>query len=122
MKTKLLLLVFFGLNFLSFGQECGTTSPANYQTYERTKQVRGFDKTNIELHPELCLNVYYHIVRESNGTGGIAESKLTEMTDLLNLEYNPHLLITKRMLLIFLSLKVVIIIREKQLLEDKLLL
>jgi len=90
MKTKLLLLVFFGLNFLSFGQECATQSPANYQTYERTKQERGFDRTNIDLHPEICLNVFYHIVRESNGTGGISESKLVEMTALLNQEYNPH--------------------------------
>jgi len=90
LKTPFYVVLFLIIPLMSIGQECGTLSPANYQTYERTKQERGFDRTNIELHPEICLNVYYHIVRYSNGTGGIAESKLTEMTALLNQEYNPH--------------------------------
>jgi len=90
LKEIYYVLLFLIIPLLSMSQECATQSPANYQTYERTKQERGFDRTNIELHPEICLNVYYHIVRESNGTGGIDESKLVEMTALLNQEYNPH--------------------------------
>lgn len=90
LKTPFYVVLFLIVPLMSIGQECGTLSPANYQTYERTKQERGFDRTNIDLHPEICLNVYYNIVRYSNGTGGIAESKLIEMTALLNQEYNPH--------------------------------
>ncbi len=84
------ILLFLAMPIITFAQECRTLSPTNYQTYERTKQERGFDRTNIELHPEICLNVYYHIVRESDETGGIEESKLVEMTDLLNQEFNSH--------------------------------
>lgn len=86
---SLVFLLSFSFSFL--GQECGTVSPTNYQTFERTKQERGFDRASIQLHPEICLNVYYHIVRNSNGTGnGITENTLAQMTNLLNIEFNPH--------------------------------
>ncbi len=86
-KYFILFVLLFGFNIWLYSQECGTVSSTNYQTYERTKQERGFDRTNIEFHPKICLNVYYHIVRNNDGTGnGINENTLAQMTSSLNLD------------------------------------
>lgn len=79
-----------GFTFNAYAQECGTLSPANYQTYERTPEERGFERTNIEYAPEICLNVYYPVLREDNGTEGFDENELKDITSLLNQSYNSH--------------------------------
>ena len=37
-----------------------------------------------------CINVQFHVVRYSNGTGGVSESYVNQITDLLNSHFNPH--------------------------------
>ncbi len=91
MKTKLLLLLtFLSLNFTVYSQVCGTTTPQNYQKHNRTKAERGFDKTNIQMHTEICLNVFYHIVRNDNQTGGISPNLVENMTNFINESFSVH--------------------------------
>lgn len=85
MKTKLLLLLsIFG--FLSQGnlnaqEVCGTTTPVNYQDYQTSSR----NSVNDEA---ICINIYFHIVRETNGTGGISSNQLDNIVNNLNLFYN----------------------------------
>jgi len=37
-----------------------------------------------------CINVQFHVVRYSNGSGGVSESYVNQITDLLNSHFNPH--------------------------------
>lgn len=40
----------------------------------------------------ICFNVFYHIVRQNDGSGGFNASLLNEVTDKLNVAFNPHYL------------------------------
>ncbi len=48
-------------------------------------------------HPEfldpsfpICVDVFYHIVRKTNGTGGFDPNSLDIVTTTLNQAFNPH--------------------------------
>ena len=92
MKTKLLVLVLlFSLNSLVFGQICGTPPYSNENLQQ--KQSNSVNITNslyLSNSTSICVDVKYHIVRESNGTGGFNISNLNNVTDRLNEAFNEH--------------------------------
>jgi len=91
MRTKILLLTILigiiSINKLN-AQQCGTPQTTNYPESERTVTNSSY---NDSFEP-ICFNVYFHIVRESNGSGGFNSSLLNEVTEKLNDAFNPHLL------------------------------
>lgn len=92
MKTKLLILaLFFNLNSFVFGQICGTPPYSNENLQQ--KQSNSVNITNslyLSNSTSICVNVKYHIVRESNGTGGFNISNLNNVTNRLNEAFNEH--------------------------------
>lgn len=87
MKKKLLILaLLFSLNSSVFGQICGTSSTITSKSSQRTVTNSQF----LNSSSFICFNVYYHIVRENNGTGGYSSSQLNNITNTLNTAYNEH--------------------------------
>lgn len=89
MKTKTLLLIaFFGLlmNLELKAQQCGTPQTTNFPSSQRTVIKQNFLNNN----ESICFNVFYHIVRQNNGSGGFNASLLDEVTQKLNTAFNPH--------------------------------
>lgn len=89
MKTKTLLLItFFGLltSLELKAQQCGTPQTTNFPTSQRTIVNQNFLNNN----EPICFNVFYHIVRQNNGSGGFNASLLDDVTEKLNLACNPH--------------------------------
>lgn len=87
----ILLIIVFGMSNTSilYGQNvrCGTPTPHNYQTFERTKGLG--NSNNTYAHLPICLNVYYHIVRRNDGSGGFEATRLHNISDVLNNAYAP---------------------------------
>lgn len=89
MKTKNILFLFFTLTInFSFAQEyCGTPNTAvnhNFSSLSRMlNDVAAYEET-------LCLNVYFHIVRDDNGLNGLPQFELGNVFVDLNSKYNPH--------------------------------
>ena len=85
MKTRiLLLLTLFGFLIqgnLNAQEVCGTATPVNYQNYQPTEGNSTYDEA-------VCINIYFHIVRETNGSGGFNSSQLDNVIDNLNQFYN----------------------------------
>jgi hypothetical protein len=90
MKKLLFSLLFLCLHFFSFGQsECGILPYS--ENLQKKSNVS--TTTNISfLNPTtpFCVNVRYHIVRQSNGTGGFNASQLDCITENLNKAYDDH--------------------------------
>ncbi len=85
MKTKILLLItFLSANIISYGQICGTPSPL-FQAKKTITNSEFLKSSNL-----ICINVYYHIVRENNGTGGYNSNQLDDITNTLNTAFNEH--------------------------------
>lgn len=69
------------------GQEyCGTPTSSTPQHFE------GFEgNLNSRTTPSgICINVFFHIVRESDGTGGINPANINVILQNLNEAFNPH--------------------------------
>lgn len=85
MKTKLLFAItlFFSLSLYS-QESCGTTTPLNYQQFENvpSKQQASNDI--------FCINISFHIVRETNGSGGFPTSNIDNIIQILNEDYNQY--------------------------------
>ena len=77
-----MLLIF---NTSSAQISCGTPSPAIYRTFENAAT------SSIQSTAEsLCVKVHFHIVRNSNGTGGLSTTVLPHIINKLNQYYNEH--------------------------------
>ena len=88
MKLKFLLLsLLLSLGYSTQGQEsCGTPASSIPQHFED-------DEENLSARttPEgLCINVFFHIVRESNGSGGFNPANINTIVQNLNEVFNPH--------------------------------
>lgn len=83
MKFKFLLLqlLLLSIGFTAQGQEsCGTPVSSTPQHFED-------DEENLSARttPEgLCINVFFHIVRESNGSGGFNPANINAIVQNLN--------------------------------------
>lgn len=89
MKTKTLhLIIFFGLltSLELKAQLCGTPQTTNFPTNHRTIINQSFLNNN----ESICFNVFYHIVRQDNGSGGFNASLLDDVNEKLNHSFNPH--------------------------------
>lgn len=90
MKSKLLiLLLFFNLNSLVFGQICGTP-PYSENQQQKSSSLNFSNSQYLSNSTNICINVKYHIVRETNGTGGFNILDLSRITDRLNEGFNEH--------------------------------
>ena len=82
MKKFLLLINFLTITGILNAQElCGTSTPTNYQDYQAASMNSTYDEG-------VCINIYFHIVRETNGSGGINPNQLGNIVNNLNLYYN----------------------------------
>lgn len=87
MKSKFLLLIIsLSLNMTVFGQICGTSSNETFKTSQKTVT----DSKLLNTLNSICVNVYFHIVRESNGSGGFSSNQLDNVTNILNSAFNAH--------------------------------
>ncbi len=85
MRVKIIFL--FSLFFQSYflvGQECGTRTDSTPQHFE----ISG--KTLIDNNYPVCIDVSFHIVRNTNGSGGYNIANILGIVNLLNDYFNPH--------------------------------
>lgn len=91
MKRKLLLIGILIWNFNSvFGQICGTPNPENPTIYPQINlnaQLRTLDQSS---SIPLCVNVFFHIVRNTDGTNAFALPNIDDIVRDLNQFYSPH--------------------------------
>lgn len=64
-------------------QSCGTPTPANPTVYSSNANARGASSAH-------CIDVFYHIVRNTNGTNAFTPNNLDDITDNLNEFFSPH--------------------------------
>jgi hypothetical protein len=96
MKKILILLTFtLSLSFsqIAQAQYCGT--PDNYTPLNKT--AKGADNNLYKIdcnynhsYTTVCINVYFHIVREDDGSGGFNPNNINQIVDNLNAAYNEH--------------------------------
>jgi hypothetical protein len=62
---------------------CGTSQNSSVQNFntEDNRYANGIS---------ICINVQFHIVRLNDGTGGVTESYVDQINNLLNSHFNPH--------------------------------
>lgn len=90
MKTKLLLLIILSsLSSISFGQICGTPSNSNESQLQKSSSLKS-NSQYLESSTSICVNIKYHIVRETNGSGGFNSSNINTITSRLNEAFNEH--------------------------------
>ena len=86
MKIKILLLTIL-IGIISINkinaQQCGTPTGGTNQEFASTNNKSSLNDESI------CINVFFHIVRQSNGTGGFNSSNIDLIVDDLNEYYNP---------------------------------
>ena len=86
-KRKLILIGLLIWHFNSvFGQSCGTPHPINPTIYPQ-------EDTNIQARgssSSLCINVFYHIVRNTNGTNSFSTPNTNLITEELNKYFSPR--------------------------------
>lgn len=88
MKIKFLLAVLLFSNIIVFGQEnCGTPTNLNPQHFEEEESENIVARNSL---PSICIDVFFHIVRETNGTGGFNPSNINAVVNNLNQAFNPH--------------------------------
>lgn len=91
MKTKLFLIGLLLWNFNSvFGQICGTPHPENPTVYPQRNlnaQLRTLDQSS---SIPLCVDVFFHIVRNTDGTNAFALPNIDDIVRDLNQFYSPH--------------------------------
>ena len=86
LKKQLLLLTFLLSSELILGQDfCVTNTNSSAVNYTSLSRMQYANSSNEET---LCLNVYFHIVRNDNGSGGIPSYETNLIVDNLNLDFN----------------------------------
>ncbi|QJP33119.1 hypothetical protein F0365_01170 [Nonlabens sp. Ci31] len=79
-KLFLTFLVFFSVN-IGWTQSCGTPS-GNQPIYE------SLDKSNAPY--SACVNVRFHVVNMSDGTGGFSVAQVNNVKNILDAAFNEH--------------------------------
>ena len=88
MKNKKLLLIgilIWNLNSV-FGQVCGTPHPINPTVYPQ-------EETNLHARGSssaLCIDVFFHVVRNTNGTNAFPLPNIDAIVGEMNEVYSPH--------------------------------
>jgi len=86
-KELLLLALILSSNFILGQDYCATTTNSPVKNYTSLSRMLFANSSNEEA---LCLNVYFHIVREDNGSGGIPAYQTSVIINDLNSNFNPH--------------------------------
>lgn len=79
-KLILFFLILFNFIYMTGQEFCATPQTKPNETFVLPDL---FDN-------DYCINVKFHIVRETNGTGGFDASQISNLTNLLNQFFNPH--------------------------------
>jgi len=89
MRANITLTFLICVTFLSgYAQtECGTPHNTINKDYSDIIDGRGIYEPN---EGPYCVNVYFHIVRQSNGSGGFDPNQIEDIVDNLNDDFNPH--------------------------------
>ncbi|WP_086478092.1 MULTISPECIES: T9SS type A sorting domain-containing protein [Arenibacter] len=93
MKRKLLLILLLIWNFNSiFGQICGTPPPTTPIIYpQEDNNTKGKESNSYKSSSSYtCINVFFHIVRNTNGTNAFPLPDTNDITVELNEFYSPH--------------------------------
>ena len=91
MKTKLFLIGLLIWNFSSvFGQICGTPHPENPTVYPQRNLNAQLRTLNQISSTPLCVYIFFHIVRNTNGTNAFALPDTNDIVRELNEFYSPH--------------------------------
>jgi len=86
MKKILLIPFFIFFIITSNSQVCGTPIPNNSLKKQVTPST---NKTSGASSP-ICVNVYFHIVRETNGSNAFVPNDVDDILNNLNEVFNPH--------------------------------
>lgn len=87
MKKFYILIIFFIFSIDLIGQsnlQCGTISSSG------NKDFSSYYSTNSNENSSICINIFFHIVRKSNGIGGYNSSDISLIVDNLNSVYNNY--------------------------------
>jgi Secretion system C-terminal sorting domain/Pregnancy-associated plasma protein-A len=82
-KKIILTLFIFILQIANAQEQCGTVSPTG-SSRESANYVP------VPAGTSFCVNVAFHIVRDSDGSNGFDATKIPDLVALLNQYYNPH--------------------------------
>lgn len=83
MKKLLIILLLITTNSVAYSQQCATPVPSNPTIYSDNANARGASSA-------LCIDVFFHIVRNSNGTNAFSLPNTDDITEELNDYFNPH--------------------------------
>lgn len=92
MKLKITLTLLFAFLY-HFANSQGFCKAPNYSANQEFSNLSSMLFTNTSNEEMLCINVYYHIVRDNNGSNNsnpIRTFELGGITSDLNTKYNPH--------------------------------
>lgn len=93
MKTKLLLigLLIWNLNS-AFAQICGTPHPSNQIIYPQEDNNMQAKESNYYRGSSsaICINVFFHVVRNTNRTNAFTMPNTDDITTDLNKFFSPH--------------------------------
>ncbi|MDE0470545.1 MAG: hypothetical protein OXH57_01280 [Ekhidna sp.] len=84
MKKLILLLLTVYNMYWTFGQVCGTPHPTNSTVYSNSASSRTTGNS------EFCIDVFFHIVRNTNGTNAFTPPKTDAIVKELNKFYRFH--------------------------------
>ena len=82
-RLILLTLTLLTISVRSFGQICGTPHPVNPPNYPSPNNAR-------EGSTAFCIDIFFHIVRNSNGTNAFTLPDTDAITRELNEVFSPH--------------------------------
>lgn len=92
MKRNLLLIgiLIFNLNSV-FGQICGTPHLSNPTIYPQENNTEFNEFSSYRgSSSAICINVFFHVVRNTNGTNAFPVPNTNNITAMLNDFYSPH--------------------------------
>ncbi|MGO1520287.1 MAG: M43 family zinc metalloprotease [Sphingobacterium sp.] len=67
---------------------CGTPIPTKSELQARARASTNY--RTVDVNQPICINVFFHIVRNTDGSGGYPQSNLGVVIDSLNRTYNKH--------------------------------
>lgn len=73
---------------LNNGEECATPMPTRSELQARERAAINY--TTIDPNQPVCINIFFHIVRNNDGSGGYPSANVGIIIDSLNSHYNRH--------------------------------
>ncbi|OJJ21010.1 hypothetical protein BKI52_10575 [marine bacterium AO1-C] len=83
MKKLVLFFLVLISSYWTYGQSCGTPASTNPRIYSTQANARGASSA-------VCINVFFHIVRNTDGTDVFAAPNTDDIVRVLNEAFSPH--------------------------------